>query len=205
MVPPDECERLLKAAAGDNKEAWAKLLPLIYGELRRLANHLMAGEPAGQTLQPTALVHEAYLKLMHQPGASWVNKRHFFNAAAQAMRRIMIDRARYYKRGVHGGGGRREQLDPDLELRAVNIPALKDFSLDAAEQLDLELTELEKLQPRWAEVVRLMYFAGLTQAQAAEAMGLAERTVREDWRFARAWLMSRVGEQKSQGGTPPVE
>lgn len=183
---PDEFQQLLRQATAGDAEAWNQLLKLIYEELRRFASVLMRREPSGQTLQPTALVHEAYMKLMHQENAMWVDRRHFFNAAAQAMRRIMVDRARRYMRVKHGGEVRREDLD------VVQIPALEDFPIDVAEQLDFELAELEKQQPRWAEVVRLRCFAGLTVEQVAQVMDLAERTVRSDWRFARAWLMSRV-------------
>lgn len=192
---PDEFANLLASATGTrDPAAWNKLLEMIYGELRRLAGHVMRNEAPGQTLQPTALVNEAFIKLMNQQQGSWGDKRHFFNAAAQAMRRIMIDRARRYRREKHGGGARRVDLDVDGGgvFSELQIPALSDFTLDQAERLDNELTMMEREQPRWAEVVRLRCFAGLTMEQTAQAMALSERTVRGDYRFAKAWLTARI-------------
>lgn len=199
---PDEIETLLRKATGNEPAVWDKLMPLIYSELRRLATHMMAGEPAGQTLQPTALVNEAFIKIMKQPGASWADKNHLVNAVAQVMRRIMIDRARRRKAHKHGGIRKRIDLDLDTNFSDVNLPMVDGFNPDDAELLDAELTKLECEQPRWAGVVRLRYFAGLNFEQIAEAMGFSERTVRGDWRFAKAWLLSRMngeGDQTREG------
>jgi len=199
---PDEIEALLRKATGNEPAVWNKLMPLIYTELRRLATHMMAGEPAGQTLQPTALVNEAFIKIMKQQEASWADKNHLVNAVAQVMRRIMIDRARRRKTHKHGGLKRRVDLDLDTNFSDVNLPMVDGFDPDDAELLDVELTKLELEQPRWAGVVRLRYFAGLNFEQIAEAMGFSERTVRGDWRFAKAWLLSRMsgeGEDTREG------
>jgi RNA polymerase sigma factor (TIGR02999 family) len=199
---PDEIEVLLRKATGNEPAVWDKLMPLIYSELRRLATHMMASEPAGQTLQPTALVNEAFIKIMKQPGATWADKNHLVNAVAQVMRRIMIDRARRRKAIKHGGPRKRVDLDLDTNFSDVNLPMIDGFDPDDAELLDTELTKLEREQPRWAGVVRLRYFAGLNFEQIAEAMDLSERTVRGDWRFAKAWLLSRMngeGEQTREG------
>jgi len=201
-TPTDEIEELLRRSTGNEPDVWNKLIPLIYAELRRLATHMMASEPAGQTLQPTALVNEAFLKIMKQPGASWADKNHLVNAVAQVMRRIMIDRARRRKAHKHGGLKKRVDLDLDTNFSDVNLPMVDGFDPDDAELLDVELTKLEREQPRWAGVVRLRYFAGLNFEQIAEAMGFSERTVRGDWRFAKAWLLSRMngeGDETREG------
>ena len=144
----------------------------------------MAGERIGHTLQPTALVHEAYLRLVGDENVEWQNRAHFFGAAARAMRRILIDRARYHAREKRGGGREREPLDAvdvELESRSVDLVAL-----------DEALVELEKRDPRMAEIVQLRFFGGLGVEEAAASLGVSERTIKREWSVARAWLYQRL-------------
>ena len=168
------------AAAGDPKAA-ADLLPLVYDELRKLAAARLAGEKPGQTLQPTALVHEAYLRLVGggQPDA-WDGRGHFFAAAAEAMRRIVVEAARRKQRLKHGGGRNR------IEVELADLPTR--LHPDDLLALDDALARLEKLYPVKARLVTLRYFAGLTTEQAAEALGISRVTAHRYWTFARAWL-----------------
>jgi RNA polymerase sigma factor (TIGR02999 family) len=161
------------------------LLPLVYDELRRLAAARLAAEPSGSTLQPTALVHEAYLRLVGSPeGDRWDHRGHFFAAAAEAMRRILIDHARRKAAAKHGGAMRRQVLDPDA------APAWEPREDLLA--LDEALGRLEAADPEKANVVKLRYFAGLTLAEAAAALNLSERTAGRHWAYARAWLRRAV-------------
>jgi RNA polymerase sigma factor (TIGR02999 family) len=177
--------RLLSAIDQGDPRAAEKLLPLVYGELRRLAASKLAHEAPGQTLQATALVHEAYLRLLDGGQPQDFNGRgHFFAAAAEAMRRILVERARR-KQSRKAGGGRRRQELPDVEL-AVPAPRLDLLALHEA------LTRLERRDPRRANLVKLRFFAGLTIAQAAEALGVSESTADNDWAYARAWLRLEI-------------
>ena len=163
----------------------ADLLPLVYGELRKLAAHKMANESPGQTLQPTALVHEAWLRLVDSEGQARFNSRaHFFGAAAEAMRRILIDRARRKQAQRHGGG------QPHLDIQELEV---------AVEVRDDELLALDEALDRFAvehkakaELVKLRYFVGLTISQAAEILGVSEPTAKRYWTFARAWLQAEI-------------
>ena len=159
----------------------ADLLPQVYEELRRLARARIAREPAGLTLQPTALVHEAYLRLASD-GADrkWDRRGHFFAAAAIAMRRILVERARHYRRVKHGGEQHRVELDTESPAFA---PALPDVIA-----IDQALSRLEQIDPQKARIVLLRYFAGLTVEETAAAMDLSPATVKNEWAFARAWL-----------------
>jgi RNA polymerase sigma factor (TIGR02999 family) len=171
------------AQSGDPKMA-AELLPLVYEELRRLAAAKMAGQPPNQTLQPTALVHEAYLRLLGNGDHSWQNRRHFFAASAEAMRHILVDRARSKAAARHGGG----QLRLDLDKVVVAAEA-------SDESVVLVNEALEKLaahDPATAELVKLRFFAGFTFAQAAELTGVSERTAKRMWAYARAWLFDEI-------------
>ena len=164
---------------GDANAAEA-LLPLVYDELRRLAAHKMANEPPGQTLQPTALVHEAWLRLSQQAGTRWQNREHFYAVAAEVMRRILVDRARRRQSRKHGGDLERVELD------AVELPDPGDDAVvlqvhDALERLAAE--DAEK-----AEVVKLRFFVGLENAEVAAILGVSEKTVQRHWSFAKAWL-----------------
>jgi len=168
-------------------QAAEQLLPLVYDELRRLAAWRMANEKPGQTLQATALVHEAYLRLVGREDPGWQGRRHFFGAAAEAMRRILVENARRKKRLKHGG--QQERVDVD----SVEIPApMPDDELLA---MDEALHRLAEIDPRAVELVQLCFFAGLTQEQAARELGVSISTVERTWSFARAWLFREI--QKS--------
>jgi len=177
--------RLLEAATRGDRHATAELLPLVYDELRKLASLRMSEERPGGTLQATALVHEAYLRLVGPVDVSqWENRGHFFAAAAEAMRRILVERARRKAGPVRGGRLTRRELDTDLPDRAGGDERL--LALDEA------LDRLAVEEPRAAEVVKLRYFAGLTVREAAEALGISPRTADADWAYARAWLVAAL-------------
>ncbi len=161
-------------------KAAEELLPLLYEELRKLAAHKLANEPPGQTLQPTALVHEAWLRLGASGDGCWNNRGHFFGAAAEAMRRILIERARAKHRMKHGGGLHRTRLST-LDV-AINT---QDESLLA---VDEALERLEKHDPIGAQLIKLRFFAGLPNVEAARLLGLPERSAKRSWAYARAWL-----------------
>src|SRR5947209_12301814 len=180
-----EVTQLLNAIDQGDAHAAAHLLPLVYDELGRLAATRLAGEPSGNTLQPTALVHEAYLRLVGTPGgAQWDHRGHFFAAAAEAMRRILIDNARRKATARHGGAMQRQALDPD----AAATPEPREDLLALNEALD----RLEAEDPLKAHLVKLRYFAGLSLAEAAAALDLSERTAGRHWAYARAWLRRAV-------------
>jgi RNA polymerase sigma factor (TIGR02999 family) len=173
--------QVLDAVARGDRQAAAEILPQVYDELRRLAAQRLAHEPPGQTLQPTALVHEVYVRLVgDDPGRPWENRGHFFAAAAEAMRRILVENARKKRRKRHGGDRARVCLDPAL----VAAPEASDDLL----ALDEALKKLAAEQPQVAALVNLRYFAGLTGKQAAAALGIAPRTAAYHWAYARAWL-----------------
>ena len=167
----------------------AELLPELYTELRRLAAALTTRLRPGQTLQPTALVHEAYLRLVGSRDPGWEGRRHFFGAAARAMREILIEQARRKDSLKRGGGARRVELSEGLAL--IEPPADDLLALDEAIQ------QLQAERPQLAEVVRLRYYAGLSVEETAAVVGASYSTVKRDWRFARAWLAWRLG-----GGAP---
>jgi RNA polymerase sigma factor (TIGR02999 family) len=173
--------QILTAIEQGDPHAAAQLLPLVYDELRRLAAQKLAQERPGQTLQATALVHEAYLRLVGgTPEQSWANRKHFLAAAAEAMRRILVENARRKNRHKRGGG--RERVD--LEILDVPAPQPDDELL----ALDEALTRLSQVDPTAAELVKLRYFAGLPIPQAAEILGIAPRSADRLWAYARAWL-----------------
>jgi RNA polymerase sigma factor (TIGR02999 family) len=172
--------RVLAAIDRGDPHAAAELLPLVYDELRKLAAARLAAEPAGQTLQPTALVHEAYLRLVGGGDRAWDGCGHFFAAAAIAMRRIVVETARRKNRLKHGGG--RDRLDVELADLPTRLPPDDLIALDDA------LARLEQLDPAKAKLVTLRYFAGLTLEQAAEVLGISRGTAHRHWTFARAWL-----------------
>jgi len=175
------------AAAGDSKAA-AALLPLVYDELRRLATARMASEAPDHTLQPTALVHEAFLKLLGPgPGATWNGQTHFYAAAAEAMRRILVDHARRKQRVRHGGGRKRVDF-PEAEMVA-------ETTSDNLLALDEALTRFAAADPQKAELVRLRYFAGVTLEEAADLLGISRATAARHWAFARAWLFDAISER----------
>jgi RNA polymerase sigma factor (TIGR02999 family) len=164
--------------------AAAELLPALYAELRDLAAALTARLPPGQTLQPTALVHEAYLKVVRDRDPGWEGRRHFFGAAARAMREILIDQARRKASGKHGGHGQRVELTEGMAL--IEPPAADLLALDEAIQ------RLQAEEPRLGEVVLLRYYAGLSVEETAEVVGRSDRTVKREWRQARAWLAGQL-------------
>lgn len=175
--------RLLDDAAAGDPHAAAELLPLVYDELRRFASARLAGEQPGQTLQATALVHEAYLRLVGgDQSREWNSRAHFFAAAAEAMRRILVDAARRKLAGKRGGNPRRHLLD------GLAVPE-SDAELLA---LDEALRKLAEADPQKARLVELRYFAGLTGEQAAEALGISPTTADRHWAYARAWLQAEV-------------
>lgn len=162
------------------------LIPLVYNQLRRIAVNRLSGEPSGQTLQATALVHETYLRLIKTEGAVWENRRHFFGAATEAMRRILIENARSKKSLKRGGSVNKCDTDPD-NLCANPVP------VDILD-LDEALTELEKLDPQAAELVQLRYFVGLTMKQISGILEISERMAANIWAFAQAWLYRRLNQ-----------
>jgi RNA polymerase sigma factor (TIGR02999 family) len=181
--------RILEADRQGDPRAAEELLPLVYEELRRLAMHRMANEAAGQTLQPTALVHEAWLRLTGDKGqAHFQNRAHFFAAAAEAMRRILIDRARRKRALRHGG----DQQRVDLQKIELASPADDDQLLAINEALD----KLAAQHQAEAELVKLRYFVGMTNDQAAEALGISPRTAKYYWTHARAWLFREIQRDK---------
>jgi RNA polymerase sigma factor (TIGR02999 family) len=177
----NDVTRILSAIEQGDASAADRLLPLLYDELRKLAAQKLASEPPGQTLQPTALVHEAYLRLVGDGAARrWSGRGHFFAAAATAMRRILIERARRKRRRIHGGGRQRRELPPDLVVSPAPDEDL--LALDAA------LARLAERDPVKARLVELRYFTGLTGEAAAEILGISARTADRHWTYARAWL-----------------
>jgi RNA polymerase sigma factor (TIGR02999 family) len=177
--------RILSAIEQGDPHAAEQLLPLVYGELRRLAAQKMAQEAPGQTLQATALVHEAYLRLVDtDPAPHWNGRGHFFAAAAEAMRRILVERARRRQRLRHGGNRKRVDLDEACPL--ARLPSNDLVALDEA------LTRLATRDPVRAELVKLRFFAGLTMPEAAQALGVSLATAERYWTFARTWLYAEL-------------
>ena len=186
-VDSGEITLLLQRAEQGDMSAAARILPLVYGELRKLAAAKMARESAGQTLQPTALVHEAWLRLGGESQPQWQNRAHFFSAAAEGMRRILIENARRKQAVRHGG---------ELEKISASVTG---FDLPAAEQAGTELLLLNEAldnlaahDARKAELVKQWYFIGLTVEEAAQVLGISERTALRDWAYARAWLVNEM-------------
>jgi RNA polymerase sigma factor (TIGR02999 family) len=177
----------------EQKRKAAEILPSMYEELRRLAARKMASEPAGQTINATALVHEAYLRIAKtEEDVRWDNRGHFYIAAAEAMRRILIDRARRKKAIRHGGEWQRTELD------SINAPGAAPDKSDELLALDEALREFSKLDERKGRLVKLRYFVGLSSMQAAEVLGISKATADRDWAYARAWLHSRVRPEKNK-------
>lgn len=184
--------RILAAIQHGDPKAAEQLLPLVYDELRKLAAQKLAHEKPGQTLQATALVHEAYLRLVHVKTAqNWNSRGHFFAAAAEAMRRILVDNARH-KKSTRAGGDHRRVTFSDIE------PALENPRVDLL-ALDEALTLLEAKDKRKADVIKLRFFAGLTNAQAAEALGISPATADNDWAYAKAWLRVAMHNDRDSG------
>ncbi len=184
MPAVSEVTRILDSVAQGDSKAAEELLPLVYEELRHLAGAKMANEAPGQTLQPTALVHEAWLRLVGSGPQQWNSRGHFFGAAAEAMRRILIERARKRARVRHGGGM------VLLDGRQLDVAITTDD--DLLLRVDEALEELAREAPDKAQLVKLRFFGGLSIAEAAEALGIAPATAKRHWAFARAWLFTEL-------------
>jgi len=183
-MPDADVTRILQAIDAGNAKAASELLPLVYDELRKLAGQRMRNESPDQTLDPTALVHEAYIRLVGKDDPGWQNRGHFFAAAAEAMRRILIDNSRRKKAARHGG-----------HLDRVDADAI-DIAVESGEEQLLAIHEaLDRLaayDPVKAELVKLRYFVGLTIQQTAEVLGISEPTAKRYWTYARAWLYREI-------------
>jgi len=180
--------RMLQAIERGEAHTSAELLPLVYDELRRLAAHKLSQERPGQTLQATSLVHEAWLRLVGTESQNWEGQKHFFATAAEAMRRILIENARRKQREKRGGGWERINIE-QIQL-AEPLPSNDLLALDEA------LTELAQRDHPAAELVQLRFFAGLTQQQAADLLGISRRTADRTWAYARAWLFQQIASDK---------
>jgi len=181
---PKEVTQLLIAWSNGDQESLEKLVPLVYDELRRIARRYMEREPAGHTLQTTALVNEAYLRLIEQKGMKWQNRAHFFAISAQLMRRILVSMARARHANKRGGDARQVSLDEALvisEERAAELVAL-----------DEAMNELAALDPRRSRVVELRYFGGLSVEETAEVLKISPETVMREWKRAKAWLYTEL-------------
>ena len=182
-IEPD-LTALLRDASEGNQNALDLLMPLVYGELRKIAASYLRQERKDHTLQPTALVHEAYLRLTHQKDVAWQNRAHFFGIAAQMMRRILVDHAR-----------KRQAAKRDASAWKVATAEVDGGAESAPELLALDraLEELEKIDPQQAKIVELRFFGGLTVEETAEVAGISPRTVKREWRTAKAWLRREIG------------
>ncbi len=190
----NEVTRVLAQIEFGDPSAADKLLPLVYDELRKLAAAKLVHEKPGQTLQATGLVHEAYLRLVDNgQDLHWDNRRHFFAAAAESMRRILVENARRKKRLKRGGQGHRVEL--------TDIPAAGELPLDDVLALNDALEKLKQQDPEKSQVVLLRFFAGLTHEQVAAALGVSEVTSRRHWRYARAWLRREMGRDATSSPT----
>jgi RNA polymerase sigma factor (TIGR02999 family) len=182
--PPHEITQLLAEWSEGNQAALDKLYPLVYNELRRLAHGYLRRERKGHTLQTTALINEAYLRLVDQKYVHWANRSHFFGISAQIMRRILIDHARRYDYAKRGGGAQRISLD---EVAVVAKERARSLLM-----LDEALKSLAEIDPRRSEVVELRYFGGLNNEEIARVLKISENTVTRDWNMARAWLYQEL-------------
>ncbi len=194
-MPPDASATVtlvLKAAADGDREAASKLLPLLYDELRKLAHARMAKLAPGQTIQPTALVHEAYLRVVGTADPGWKGRGHFFGAVAQAMRDILVEQAR--RKASLKRGGDRKRVEMDSDDIAIQPPSEDVLTVDEM------LKQLETDDPRKGQIVNLRYFVGLTTEETAAALGVSTTTVERDWRYIRAWLRTRLAERSHDFG-----
>ncbi|HZJ42533.1 MAG TPA: sigma-70 family RNA polymerase sigma factor [Pyrinomonadaceae bacterium] len=182
--PKHEITQLLDKWSSGNQSALDELYPLVYDELHRLASRYMSRERKGHTLQTTALINEAYVRLVDQRNVHWANRSHFFAISAQIMRRILIDHARSHAYAKRGGGQQKVSLDETATLQVARAAAL--ISLDDA------LQSLAKIDQRRSQVVELRYFGGLSNEEIAQALGISPNTVTRDWNMARAWLYQQL-------------
>lgn len=189
MSEPKSLTQVLQAAGAGDAQAAAELLPLVYGELRRLAAARMSRTPPGNTLQPTALVHEAYLRLIGDADPGWASRAHFFGAAARSMRQILVDQARRKKALKHGGDrGRQDAADVAFEFSAPKEDLIT---------LDEAITRLEASDERKGQIVNLRYFVGLSVEETADVLGLSVGTIEREWRFIKRWLLAEMSESKA--------
>jgi RNA polymerase sigma factor (TIGR02999 family) len=189
-TPKPEVTQLLKESAQGDRAALDQLLPLVYNELRGIADRYLRRERADHTLQATALVHEAYLRLIDQRNVEWQNRAHFYGVAAQMMRRILVDHARAQQTAKRGSGGIKVSLDDVLEI--------SDEQMDSMIALDDALKSLEQIDPQKSRIVELRFFGGLSIEETAEALGIGTATVIRQWRMAKAWLYNEVtGDENS--------
>ena len=184
-APSGEITALLKHVGGGDEQAREQLIELVYRELQRLAGYYMRGERIDHTLQPTALVHEAYLRLFGQEQINWQNHSHFVHGAARAMRQILVDHARRRATAKRAGGQKKVSFDESAVIVSDQRPEIM-LALDEA------LQGLESVDARQAAIVEMLYFTGMTQQEAAQALGLSEITIRREWRTARAWLRGEI-------------
>jgi RNA polymerase sigma factor (TIGR02999 family) len=185
-ISPHEITQLLAEWSGGNQAALDKLYPLVYDELRRMAHRFMRRERKGHTLQTTALINEAYLRLVEQKNVHWANRSHFFAISAQIMRRILVDHARQYAYLKRGGGAQQVSLD---QAAFVTKDRARELLL-----LNDALNSLAKLDPRRSQVVELRYFGGLSNGEIAELLKISANTVTRDWNMARAWIYQQLTE-----------
>ena len=185
MQPPEGVTQLLVDWSNGDQKALDKLMPMVYSELRRLASNYLRRERAGHTLQPTALVNEAYLKLIDQKNARWQNRAQFFGVSAQLMRRILVDHARAHQAGKRGGSDQ-QRLSITSAERFVQQPEVDLLALHEA------LEELATLDPQQERIVELRFFGGLSIEETAEVLGVGHATVERDWKMARAWLRRKL-------------
>lgn len=195
MSEPGDITALLAAWRQGDEASLAELIPIAYRELHRLAVRSMRGEQGGHTLQPTALVHEAFLRLVGEQDRDWQNRAHFFGVAANIMRNLLIDYARARKRGKRGGGAARVFLE--------EAPAFAGPDLDELLALEEALKRLEEFDQRAARVVELRYFAGLRLDEVALVLDISEKTVRRDWTLARTWLQAELRSVRADGKESP--
>lgn len=185
MQPPEGITQLLVDWEKGDQAAMEKLMPLVYSELRRLATNYLRRERAGHTLQPTALVNEAYLKLVDQRNAKWQNRAHFFGIAAQLMRRILVDHARQ-RQAVKRGGADQQRLSITSAETVIKQPEIDLLSLNEA------MDELAQMDPQQSRIVELKFFGGLSIEEIAEVLSIGHATVERDWKMARAWLRKQL-------------
>jgi RNA polymerase sigma factor (TIGR02999 family) len=192
-MPSAECSettQLLRAWASGDQDALERLTPRVYGELRRIAGHFMRDERQGKTIQTTALVHEAYLKLIDVSNVDWQHRAHFFAVSGQIMRHILLDRARRRVAAKRGGAAVRVNLDEVADIGSGRAREL--IALDDA------LNALAKVDPRKARVIEMRFFAGLSVEETAEVLHVSSDTVKRDWRLARAWLLAELGDSRNR-------
>lgn len=193
MAPASgEITQLLFALNGGSREAVDRLIPLVYSELRKMARKYLSRERTDHSLEATALVHEVYVKLREQRDTNWQNRVHFFGVAAYFMRRVLIDHARAHYAEKRGGMGEKLSLDAIVNICLVRDPMVQEQYYTQLIMLDNALLRLEKFDQQQCHIVELRFFAGLTEEEISHAMGISVRTVRREWRSARAWLYREI-------------